>query len=868
MKILLSLLILAMAPPAPNAAADGPEVFRCEFGEEWDQNYDDWPDGWSRRRGKGYPEYVSVKIVDSEEALAAGRCLQVDLDGGAAVAYSPPIRVTPLHSYTLRGAIDTTGIEFDQAYLSLTLLDENRERLETYRSEMIGHAEGWSSLTLGPIEPRSQEVRLAVLGLHVQPGRQADLKGRVRFDEVLLTRLPRITLELSNAHHLFTDPSEITVDCHVSGITRDTQKVKLILEDALGNHLAETDRALETTTAPGSFSLSMDSETESQPALVGSVRWQPPIAAPGFYRMVAELAGHEGPVHLRDATAAVIIPQPDRAGGEFGWSLPDRGYPLELFDLSKVISQAGIGWVKFPLWFGADADEEILQDLIRFGERLSVHGIQMVGLLSEPPPEVLEHFKDVEPLSAAVIFSAAEKIWYPSIKPIMIRMATQVRWWQFGGDTDNGFVDYPNLSEKAAKLKAKLDEVGYGVNVGFGWGWLHELPEVEKAPWQFLVLSSSTPLTQHELPVYLDSAERPGVRRWVVLTPLAKDEYPMETRVLDLVHRMMTAKIHDAEGIFVPDPVNDQCGLLREDGGPGELFLPWRTTAITLASSKYIGSIALPGGSENRIFLRDSDAVMVVWNETPTEEILYLGEDVHRTDLWGIESVPGRDHHRHVLQVDRTPVFVTGLDPAIVKWRQEFAFDEPQIPSIFGRQYNNGFQVHNTFDHAVSVTARLVTPDVWKVTPPETFFRLDKDQGHHQSFDIFLPYDATSGAHEVRCDFELHSQEPIRFSVYRHMHVGLGGIRVEVRTHLNTKGELEVEQHFINDTDDPVSFRCYLYVPKRRRQKLDIVGLGHGRDVQRFRLPDGKELIGQTLWLKADEIGGGRGLNHQFQAQP
>ncbi len=872
MKILHTVLILAIIPTAPNAAEDVAkdvsEVFRCTFDESWDQNYDDWPDGWSRRRGKGFPEYISVKIVPAEDGLPGGRCLQVELDGGAAVAYTPAIRITPLHSYVLEGHVDTSNIQFDQASLSLTLLDENNERLETYSSDKVGCLPGWTSLKLGPIQPKSDAVRFAVLGLHVEPGKQADLKGRIRFDEIVMTRLPRITLGMQNSHHLFTDPGEMTVDCNVSGITRSSQGVKLVLEDALGNRLGEADLPLKTSTAPGSYSLSTDTEAEGAPTLVGTVRWQPPIAGPGFYRMRAELEGHEGPVHLQDVTAAVVLPQTDSAMGEFGWTLPDGGKPLDLFDLSKIITEAGIGWVKFPLWFSADTDEEVLQNLIRFGERLSVRGVQIVGLLCDPPPRLLEHFKNVEPLSAAVIFSASDQIWGPSIEPTMIRMTNQVRWWQFGGDTDTGFVDYPNLAEKVSVLRSKLDEVGYGVNVGFGWSWIHELPTAEEAPWQFLSLSSTTPLAEHELPLYLEAAKRPNVRRWIVLTPLAKSDYTMEVRILDLVRRMITAKIHGAEGIFVPDPIDDQQGLLREDGGPGELFLPWRTTALMLAAARYAGSIELPGGSENRIFVRENDAVMVVWNDTPKEEIAYLGEDVRHTNLWGVETVPGRDQYRHVLQVDGTPSFVTGLNPAIVRWQQDFAFDEPQIPSIFGRQYSNGFKVHNTFDHAVSVTARLVTPEVWKVTPPESSFRLEPDQTHHQSFDVFLPYDATSGAHDVSCDFEIQGQEPIRFSVYRRMYVGLGGLRIEVQTRLNGKGELEVEQHFINDTDESVSFRCYLYVPNRRRQKLDIVSLGHGRDVQTFRLSEGQELIGQTLWLKADEVGGGRGLNHQFQAQP
>lgn len=867
-KILLNLLILALAPAAPNGDPDAPVLFHCSFDESWDQNYDEWPDGWSRRRGKGYPEYISVKIIQTEGALSAGRCLQINLDGGAAVAYTPPIRITPLHSYVLQGAVDTSGIEHDQAHLSLTLLDENHERLETYRSDPIGHLSGWTTLSLGPIEPKNDTARLAVLGLHVHPGKDADLKGTVRFDEIQLTHLPRISLEMQNSHHLFTDPSEMAVNCRVSGITNSSQDVTLLLEDALGNRLAKVERTLETTTAPGSYSLSLDSETKSPPVLVGAVRWEPPVAGPGFYRMRAELKGHDGPVHLQDVTAAVIVPQPESPGGEFGWSLPNCGKPLELFDLSKVVTQAGIGWIKFPLWFGDNVDEEKVQELIRFGERLSMHGVQIVGLLSDPPPAVLKQFTNVDPLSAAVIFSAAEKTWYPTVKPTMIRMATQVRWWQIGADDDTGFVDYPSLAEKVSSLKARLDEAGYGVNVGFGWSWLRELPVAEAPPWQFLTLSSTTPLTQDELPVYLQAAQRPQVQRWIALGPLPKDEYSEETRILDLVHRMIAAKIYGAEGVFVPHPIDDRRGLLREDGGPAELFLPWRTTALMLSSAKYAGSIQLPGGSQNRIFMRDSDAVMVVWNDEPTEEVVYLGDKIRHTDLWGVETTPGFDHHRQVLQVGKIPSFVTGLNPAVVRWRQEFAFDEPQIPSIFGHRYNNGFRVHNTFDHAVSVTAQLVTPQVWKVSPPESSFRFEPDEIHHQGFDIFLPYDATSGAHDVRCDFEIHDQQPIRFSVYRRMDVGLGGIRVEVQTRLNADGELEVEQHFINDTDESVSFHCYLYVPHRRRQKLDIIDLGHGRDVQRFRLANGKELIGQTLWLQADEIGGGRGLNHRFQAQP
>src|SRR5262245_30497100 len=43
---------------------DAIEVFRCNFDESWDANYDLWPDRWVRQAGIDYPNYVDVQISD------------------------------------------------------------------------------------------------------------------------------------------------------------------------------------------------------------------------------------------------------------------------------------------------------------------------------------------------------------------------------------------------------------------------------------------------------------------------------------------------------------------------------------------------------------------------------------------------------------------------------------------------------------------------------------------------------------------------------------------------------------------------------------------------------------------------------------
>ncbi len=43
---------------------------------------------------------------------------------------------------------------------------------------------------------------------------------------------------------------------------------------------------------------------------------------------------------------------------------------------------------------------------------------------------------------------------------------------------------------------------------------------------------------------------------------------------------------------------------------------------------------------------------------------------------------------------------------------------------------------------------------------------------------------------------------------------------------------------------------------------------GRGNDVKLYRVPSGSELVGKTLWLRAEEINGRRILNYRFTAQP
>jgi len=868
MSFLLLIIATGLSAPAEGRCAEAIEVFHCTFDVSHDKDFDGWPDGWTRRHGPGFPHYTSIKI--SEDAWPGGdRCLRIEPNGGGAVALSPPIPVDSSASFVLEGYLKTEGLTYDRACFSVALIGDDRQQSETFCSEKIQTTQGWQKIRLGPFAPGNSETRWAIIGLHVEPQSGEDYRGAALFADIWLGRLPRMSLKTSDLHNLFTNPQAVEIACTVAGVVGDTPEVIFQLEDALGHPLAES-RQAPSTEAIETRSDTLPQGRSQEPAQrLGTAQWNPPIPGAGFYRVRASLSGRQAPTQHQELTLAVVEPCRVPAQSEFGWSLPQGDKPLPLPALQRLIGQAGVGWVKYPFWYDQAAKAAEVDSLIDFAERLAAQGIQLVGLLNAPPPSLRPQLGTSGTPSAAEIFARSPKAWYPSLETVMTRLGTQIRWWQLGHDRDMSFVGYPDLPTKIAQIKSELDRIGSDVNVGMGWSWLSPPPQTAgNAPWRFLSLSAESPLSSAEMAGHFDAWKNAKFRRWIVLQPLPRQSQTVQLRAADLAERMLAAKVHGADAIFCPNPFDPDCGLMQADGTPGELLLPWRTTALALAGAKYLGSIALPGGSPNYVFARGQDALMVVWNDKPTEEPLDLGENLQQTDVWGRHAVPATVHGRQVVRVDRLPTFLSGLSEPIARWHIDFKFAHERIPSVFGRPHENSLCVRNPFPGEVAGRATLVVPDGWKIAPKAMSFRLGAGEQWQQPLEITLPFNADSGRQPVRVDFEIHHGEHVRlFSVYRWIEVGLGEVYIEVATRLSEQGHLEVVQRFINQSEQRVSFLCELYAPDRRRLATQVSKLGRGQDAQVYSLPDGKQLLGKTLWLRAGERDGPRTFNYRFAAK-
>lgn len=873
MSLAALLLILAVAgPPASEGRhVDAVEIFAYDFGPQWDVNYDLWPDKWRRHLGPDWPHYVQVRLEDDQDAVA-GRCLVVRLDGGGAMLTSPAVSVSDKFSYVVDARLKASQLSHGRAQLRLEFCDEQRNVLQSVHSDWYSNTNGWITVRIDPVSITRPEVRLAQITLLVDKGDHVDLDGIVALDDIWLARLPRMAVRTNSPFNVYTNPQDVTVTCDLSGILEQDPDIRFELLDASSHRLKDDTVQLDGRLITERLSKASDiinSSVARPKGYAGSSQWRPPIPEYGFYRVRVSMQTVRGTLKDHVISIAVVPPLDDNNRGEFGWSLAGDEIPLSFENLQDLLPRVAVSWVKLPVWYG-EKEPERGDELVQFTERLAAKDIEVVGVLDRPPRDLDFGRKIAEDVTIADLLSGEDPdIWLPSLDTVLTRLSLRVRWWQLGTDSDTSYSDFRNLEQEIEKLREQMFRFGQDVSLGIGWPWTKWSPVKRPASWDFQQLSATPSFTGQEIATYLELPKRTNIARWILVDPLDREHYDLETRTRDLVEQMLAAKIHGAEGIFVNRPFDDDRGIMTDAGTPGELLLPWRTTAALLSGAEYLGMIRMPGQSENRIFeTKSGEVVMVVWNREPTEEVIYLGDHVRVVDVWGRAESPQLDGNRQIIDVANLPQFILGLDPHVARLRMNMRIANPEIPSVFGSSHHNRIEIMNPFEQGAGGTVQLEGPEGWQILPNRVDFKLSVGERASRPFHIVLPFNAVNGPATIRADFDFAADRQYKFSVYREVVVGDKDIDLELHTRFEDDGTLVVEQRMINYADTPVEFKCLLYAPGRRRQRMQVFRLTNSADIKTYKYTNGQSLIGSELWLRAEEQAGNRVFNYRVIAEP
>jgi hypothetical protein len=871
-KLLAAFIVAVVAPRhIESRHPDAVAIFECKFDPPWDVNFDNWPDNWRRTLGPGLPHYIAAAI-EADPVDAKNTCLAVHIDGGGIHVESPLATVSDNFSYQAECRLLVSGVKQTRAQLRVEFVDDANTVLQTDTTEWVGDTgrTGWMPLRIGPVNPRDPRITAARIVLHVEPGARVDLSGLVALDDVWLARLPKMTVTTGSPCNVYTRMEDVEVTCQLSGILDSDPDILFELLDASSELLDNSRMQLEgklITERRSKASEFVGVAENQRAAYAGATSWRPPVTKHGFYKVRVTMQNSRGMMDKRVVNFVLVPPleQLERSSqGEFGWSLAGDRVPMSLDDLGQLLPLVAVNWVKMPVWYG-ESEAKRGDDLVMFAERASAKNIEFVGVVDRPPPESELAKRIAEDASIADILTSDTSGWLPLLDPVLARLALRVRWWQLGDDHDASLGRLGNLEPAMAVLREKLFRFGQEVNLGFGWKWIQSPRDMSRPPWEFQQYTASPPLTGDELESYLSVPGRKQVSRWVLIEPLSRSEYDLETRARDLVEQMLAAKINGADAIFAARPFDPDTGLMTEEGMPGELLLPWRTTASLLSGAKYLGSTQLPRHSHNRLLeTPGGEVLMVVWSDEPTEEYIQLGDDVRVVDVWGRQQAPRKDGNRQVVDVAAMPKFVLGINSSIARWGMDVGFAQRHVPSVFGMAHGNEIEFRNTFGQGVGGTLEIVGPNKWQIAPQRIDFKLAAGETVSKPFEIMLPPIAASGVAPIRIDFTVDADQTYQFSIDRELVVGDGQVDIETTTRLDEDGSLVIEQRMVNHSTKLVDFKCLLHVQGRRRQRMQVFRLGSSPDTKVYRFPNGAELLGTTVWLRAEEVNGVRVLNHQF----
>ena len=892
-----SLLAQLLPGQLPRQSPAGGLIYRSLFDRTMDaEDNDGFPDHWTRKEGIDndilFPVHINIAIAENPNPFG-NYVLRMNMEGGAAAVFSPKIPIRTGMSYTVSTHVESSNTVFNEIFIRILFYGNNTARpIHIEDSRKIGNTNGWQRISVGPITADMPNVTSVAVGLYVTPTGRQDFGSQVNFTNVEIRESPAVSLEMANTEHLFSSHRGLDARCQFRGLDPKQHTVLFILEDVFGNIIRQREFDLMIGNHPASQFIITPQNVHN--IIHGAATWRDlPILSPGFYkvrvatpesyiqtlRLPADQTFDDPLGNIEPLTFAVMSPGSFRAGGDFGWSLD--GWTLDdIIKTMPTISQSGLSRLKLPVWITTETTPQHREDLLHLCNRLSQQQVQLIGLLQPVPPDIVQKIPTNQ-INAAMILGNNPQSWGESLQLSLRTLSLLIKDWQWTSDNDSSLVDQffdytgsmpPAGEARFSAFQRAFDRNQFGFGIGMAWNWYQQVPD-EEFPLTnfFLNFSVDSSVTSEYAASALAGMSSLPFRRLVSVSPLPADDYTLETRITDFVQSLVLLKAAGVDGIFLAAPKNEQTGILRQNGTPNELYLPWRTTATLLTGSRLLGSITLPNRSRNYCFdLGAGRCVMVVWNDwatadKPVLETLYLGNELDTIDVWGKHASPEQLGNNQTISVTQTPIFVIGVNIDVVRFRLSMQTLLDRIPATPNRKHTIPIFYRNDSASPISIqiTPQPPRPIDWTITPPTLTGSLEQGAEGLGSFELTLLPRADTGRRLFQYNVLITGINAPEFAVYDEMMVGDPDVYMEFVTRMTEGGDLEVIQVFVNNTESVYTYSCRLTVPTRSGQKHQVRRQGFGRAEHVYVIPRGRALLDSgvsEIMLRADPENDGSGV--------
>ncbi len=900
-------------------------VAEWDFGSKDDVRRDGWPDGWSRRTGLDYPKFVPVAIhqqAHSSEELSdieglrrlASQCyvawqqcklpwqvipekvppvveqflertllnpyLRVQMDGGAVEVSSVLIPIDVHSSYFLTGLIRANSEDFD-ASAKLRFLDRNRQSLFEIPTKTVSGKTLWKSVSTESQYPVLDNLAFVQVVLQVTPNNMNAFRGEFGFDAFRISRTPRLSLSVDKELRYYREGEVVIARCRASGMTSDQSLIKLSLIDHNGAEVRSIEEKLNFESQPTRLVSAAGARNESKGKNYweGGCEWLLKDLPPGYYEVMTRLSkGRSGVFELDQQF--VVLPKdiPRRLDARFGLTMSSKNLgALPDWDTQKLIDVlrfAHISRVKLPIWFDS-LDAAASKKATERIDRLQKSGIACVGVIATPPKRLRPKFQRLtsDDTGAALEDTLMVQTF---LEPVMRQMCVRISEFQIGWDQETDFVSNPRLKQsldiikaltrrygQETQLVASRNPIAANQNATIIDRWQHYSPQPFTAA-EAEVVSRKDSESGNEMG---------GLAPWLNVTPISATKYSLSSRVQDLVSRMV--KVNGDTGgqsvtAWVSNPTDTEVGLLDPDGGPREMLLPFRSMSLAMAGMRYLGSLPVRCLGINHLVGAGEQARLIVWSGKPITAQLYLGEQVTAMDVWGrtidVKTIATKHGNEQSFSIGKWPIILDGVDVRVARWRMGVALEDSRIDPLVGQTQNLKVRFLNPLASPADGSIRVIAPTIL-TEDSETNFEIDSNANGIISVPLQVKPEANASTATIKLGFSIQGEKPVRFVVEQEVQVGTNDYEFDVRYEMTQDDQLRITIEAVNHQPNPLSFDCFMLIPNRPHARVQIVNL-RDRVIKVIVLDQANDLIGQTLWLRCEQVGSSRVMNYRIEINP
>jgi hypothetical protein len=883
-----------------------------DFGIDEDPKRDGWPDGWTRTTGQNYPKFIPIAIVkdaatsedlqrieELRRSAALGMVayqqgkwpwqvnlespppaldawiektllnpyLNIQMDGGAVELSSPLVEIDSHSLYYATARVKGDTPDFGASF-KLRFLDSGKSKLFDVESKFIPFNKEWSSVATQTNYEFSSDIRYVQAIIGVSPKDAKAYRGKFAFDAIQIMQSPRLRLSVDKPFHVYRPNERVVVQCVATGMNSEQPSIVLSLYDHTGERFYQASQQFVPEEANPTVQLS-----EARPVWHGACEWKLPPLQPGYYQVSTELArGKSGSLELKESFVVVANDGFGRTDNRFGWSMTERENKTptarEIARLYETVREARVGRLKLPIWFdnlNADA-ARAFQDRI---DRLQSAGISCVGVIASPPDSIRKRSPRLDSNESGMALEDAVLV-QSYLEPVMRQMCLRVVDFQVGWDHETDFIANPRLTASLDAIRKLIRRYGQEAQLTASHNPHLPWPTVTGIDrWH---LHSTEELTETETTALIRanmSTTKSSHPPWLSITPLQVSRYALHVRVQDLAARMIATTASQGPNTvsWVSDPSGEQVGLIDATGNPRELFLPFRTMAGALAGMRSAGNIPVPALGTNTIIESSDQGRLIAWSSRPSVAQLYLGKDVEAHDIWGrpiavdvIETPRGLEQR---LAIGKWPVIVENIDISVAKWRMGIQLMDRKVDPVIGQVQELKIQFVNPLAKSAVGVVRVVAPSIFAEVPT-TSFEIDPNSNGIISIPIQVLPDADTIDSPILLDFAMSGESSSRFSISESLQVGTDDFEFEVEYQFDDQNQLWVTVEAINNRPIPTSFDCMLLIPGQARERTQIANL-KDRTTRTFVLKNAADLVGETIWLRCEQIGTRRIENKRIE---